>query len=351
MYTGESYFRALNELSKELGTTEDQGKMLHLIVSKAVKTLKVKAAAIFLMDKKSEDDFQNVAEAQVGLSSKYVHAGTGFAVKISPQLLKDGYLYYENATTDKRLANRDAKKAEGIGSMLSVPVMDRGCMVGILSVYTKEIRKFRKDEIDFLSILAEQGGSAVEISYLIQKLRKSTQIFLKLAASISESLNVKTILQAMTQDLVESLDIKAASVLLLEEDQRTLKRVACFGLSEKYMNKGPVRADKNIAEALKGKTIAINNVFEDKGIQYKEEKKEEGIVSMLYVPIKAKDSIIGVMLIYSGKERNFSEDEILLVTALAYQGGLAINNACIYMDMQDDIKDLRENIWSHKCWF
>lgn len=351
MYTGESYFRALSELSKELGTTEDQGKMLHLIVSKAVKTLKVKAAAIFLMDKNSEDDFQNVAEAQVGLSSKYVHAGTGYAVKISAQLLKDGYLYYENATTDKRLANRDAKKAEGIGSILSVPGMDKGRMVGILTVYTKESRKFSKDEIDFLSILAEQGGSAIEIANLIRKLRNSTQIFLKLSASISESLNVKTILQAMTQDLVESLDIKAAAVRLLDEDQRTLKSVASFGLSEKYLNKGPILADKNIAEALKGKTIAINNVFEDKGIQYKEEKKAEGIVSMLYVPIKAKNDIIGVLIIYSGSKRKFTEDEVLLVTALAYQGGLAINNACMYMDMQDDIKDLRENIWSHKCWF
>jgi GAF domain-containing protein len=351
MYTGESYFKALSELSKELGATEDQNKMLQLIVSKALKTLNVKAAAIFLMDKNSEDDFHNIAEAQVGLSSKYVHAGTGYAVKISPQLLKDGYLYYENAATDKRLANRDAKKAEGIGSILSVPVMDRGRMVGILSVYTKDIRKFRKDEIDFLSILAEQGGSAVEISYLINKLRNNAQIFLKLAASISESLDIKIILQAMTQDLIESLDIKAASVLLLEEDQRTLKRVASFGLSEKYMNKGPVRADKNIAAALKGETITIVDVQKDKGIQYKEEKKEEGIVSMLYVPIKAKKDIIGVMLVYSGKEKKFTEDEILLVTALAYQGGLAINNACMYMDMQDDIKDLKENIWSHKCWF
>jgi len=351
MYSGESYFRALSELSREIGATEDQDKMLHLIVSKAVKTLKVKAAAIFLMDKNSEDDFQNVAEAQVGLSSKYIHAGTGYAVKISPQLLKDGYLYYENATTDKRLANRDAKKAEGIGSILSVPVMDRGRMVGILSVYTKEIRKFPKDEIDFLSILAEQGGSAVEISHLIKKLRNNTQIFLKLAASISESLDVKTILQAMTQDMVESLDLKAASVRLLDDDKRTLKSVASFGLSEKYLNKGPIQADKNIAEALKGKTIAIKNVFDDKGIQYKEEKKAEGIVSMLYTPIRSKDDVIGVLIVYSGREREFAEDEVLLLTALAYQGGLAINNACMYMVMQDDIKDLKENIWSHKCWF
>ncbi len=351
MSSEKSYFRALSELSREIGTTEDQSKMLHLIVSTAVKTLNAKAAVIFRRDDDSEDSIQNAAVAQVGLSKKYTHAGPAHAVKISPQLLKDGYMYFRDATTDKRLTNREAKKAEGIGSILSVPVLDKNRMLGILSLYTKNIRKFTKDEIDFLSILAEQGGSAIEIAHLIRRLRNNTQIFLKLAASISASLDVKTILQAMTQDMVESLDLKAAAVRLLDEDKRTLKSVASFGLSEKYMNKGPILADKNIAEALKGKTIAIQNVFKDTGIQYKKEKKAEGIVSMLYVPIRAKDNVIGVLIVYSGRQRTFTEDEIQLVTALAYQGGLAIHNACEYMVMQDDIKDLKENIWSHKSWF
>ena len=67
-------------------------------------------------------------------------------------------MYFRDATTDRRLANRDKKKKEGIGSILSVPVMDKNRMLGILSVYTKDIRSFTRDEIDFLSILAEQGA-------------------------------------------------------------------------------------------------------------------------------------------------------------------------------------------------
>ncbi len=72
---------------------------------------------------------------------------------------------------------------------------------------------------------------------------------------------------------------------------------------------------------------------------------------MLYVPIKSQDKIIGVLNIYSSWSREFTEDEIMLVTALAYQGGLAISNASMYMMLQEDIKDLKDNIWSHKCWF
>ncbi len=343
------YFKSLTRLSRELGKTDDQDKMLQLIVTMAAETLKAKAAVIFLNEEDSQEFIRNVAVVQVGLSEKYIHAGTAHAVKISPQLLKDGYMYFRDATTDKRLMNHKAKKEEGIGSILSVPVIVKGQMLGILSLYTKNIRTFTKDEIDFLSILAEQGGAAIETANLIRQLRNQSKIFLKLATSISASLDVKNILQAMTEDLVKDLRIKAASVRLLDDKTRTLKLVASFGLSDKYLNKGPIMADKNIGRALKGQTINIKNVFEDDGIQYKKEKKEEGIVSMLYVPIRSKDNVIGVLNIYSSRQKEFTEDEVLLVTVLAYQGGLAINNACLYMAMQDDIKDLKDNIY--KCWF
>jgi GAF domain-containing protein len=345
------YFQSLSRLSRVFGTTKDQDKLLNLIVNSAVNTMKAKAACLFLMDEDTESAEKNVVVAQVGLSDKYMHAGPGHAEKITPQLLKEGYIYCRDATTDPRLLNHEMKKAEGIGSILTVPVMVKGRMLGILSLYTSDIRKFTKDEIEFLSILAEQGGIAIENTQLFKKLRENSQIFLKLAASISSSLNVKTILQTLTEDIAKSLDVKAASVRLLDDDKRTLKLVASFGLSEKYLNKGPISAEKSIATALKGKPVAVKDAFTDEGVQYKKEKQEEGIVSILCVPIKSKDDVIGVLRLYSSRHRDFTEDEIILITALAYQGGLAIQNACHYLMVQDDIKDLKENIWSHKSWF
>ena len=146
-----------------MAATDDQDKMLQLDCFHGGGNIESQGGSHFSeMMKIRKIPYSNIAVAQVGLSEKYIHAGTAHAVKISPQLLKDGYMYFRDATTDKRLMNHKAKKAEGIGSILSVPVMDKGRMLGILSLYTKDIRKFTKDEIDFLSILAEQGGSAIE---------------------------------------------------------------------------------------------------------------------------------------------------------------------------------------------
>ena len=351
MAVKENYFGALSKLTKEISATEDLGKIPQSIVSAAVEALKAKAAVIFLRDEDKAGFISNKAAAQYGLSEKYIHAGSAHAIKISPQLMKDGYMYFRDATTDKRLMNHKAKKEEGIGSIISVPIVYKKKMRGILSLYTKEIREFTKDEIDFLSILAEQGGIAIQNANLIKKLRGLSRKFLDLSASMSSSLDVKKIILTLTQELVKELHLKAASVRLLDEETRTAKLVASFGLSDKYLNKGPVAADKNIARALNGETVYIKDVSTDPGIQYKKEKEAEGIISMLYVPIKSYDKVIGVLNIYSSMAREFTEDEIMLVTALAYQGGLAISNASLYMMLQEDIKDLKDNIWSHKCWF
>lgn len=111
----ENYFHALSKLTKEVSQIKELEKIPQLIVSAAVETLKAKAAVIFLRDEDSEGFISNQAAAQFGLSDKYIHAGTAHAIKISPQLLKDGYMYFRDATTDKRLMNHKAKKEEGIG--------------------------------------------------------------------------------------------------------------------------------------------------------------------------------------------------------------------------------------------
>jgi GAF domain-containing protein len=79
--------------------------------------------------------------------------------------------------------------------------------------------------------------------------------------------------------------------------------------------------------------------------------KQEGIVSMIVTPIKSREEIIGVLRLYSGFKRDFPQDVITLVQALAHQGALAIQNASMYLKLQDEKKDLEEDMWSHRSWF
>ena len=342
------YFKTFCKVSKAFGTTLSKEKLLELVVKSAVDTMDAKAACLFLADK-DKDIF--VPVAQVGLSNKYLHASPMHAKKIVSAILKGGYLYIEDATTDPRLENHEEKKAEGIASILDVPILVKGKAIGVLALYTGEIRKFKKGEIEFLSALAEQGGIAIEHSRLLNRIQKNAMLFLDLASNINSSLDIKKILDNLTIDICKVLGMKAAAIRLLDKENDKLVLAASHGLSGTFLDKGPVSPSKSAMEALRGETLIIQDAAKDKRIQYREAMKKEGIVSMIITPIKSRENVIGVLRLYCDVKRDFPEDVITLVKALAHQGGLAIQNASMYLKLQDEKKNLEEDIWSHRSWF
>ncbi|MRR38121.1 GAF domain-containing protein, partial [bacterium] len=324
-------------------------KLLEMIVKSAVDTMDGKAACLFLATDETKDQY--AAVAQTGLSKSYMHAAPGRMTPTMKLLKKDGFIHYRDAQKDERVQNPESKSKEGIGSILVVPVIVRDELIGCLTLYTAEIRDFSEKEIEFLTVLAEQGGMAIERAQLIERLRNNARIFLEMAASITASTDIKTILQTLTEDVAKALGVKAATIRLLDENRVVLRLAASYGLSEKYLKKGPISAEKSIAQALQGKPVVVKDAATDSGVQYRNEKKEEGIVTILSVPIKSRDEVIGVLRLYSAVAREFRESEITFVTALAYMGGVAIQNMSLLSMLKDDVKDLRENVWIFKSWF
>jgi len=347
--TGEKdYFKTICKVSKAFGTTTDQEVLLDLIVQSAIDTMNGKAACLFL-----EDEHQDIffAVAQKGLSKNYLHANVISAKRLTKGIKKVGHFVFEDATSDPRLENHDAKKAEGIASILTVPVMVKNQVIGILSLYTAQKRKFTSEEIDFLSALAEQGGMAIVQTRLIERIRKNSELFYKLASGVNASFDVKEIMGILTREVSEVMAVKGATVRLVNNDTGNLDLVASHGLSKRFLEKGPVTMNKSAGKVLEGKTVTIKDAVVDKRVQYPENMKKEGIASMVAVPIKSREAVIGVLRLFSGVPRTFAEEEIVMLEALAHQGGLAIQNAVAYINLAEDKKALEEDIWSHRQWF
>jgi GAF domain-containing protein len=342
------YFKTFCAVSKAFGTTLSKEKLLDLIVQSAKDTMSAKAVCLFLADEE-KDIF--VPVAQTGLSKNYLHAKPTNAKKIVSAIFKEGYLHIKDATSDPRLENHAAKKKEGIASILDVPVMVKDKAIGILALYTAETRKFSKNEIEFLTALADQGGIAIERSRLLSRIEKNSMLFLDLASNINSSLDIKQILDNLTIDVCHALGMKGAAIRLLDKESGELKLVASYGLSDAFIDKGPVSSTKSAIQALKGETLVIKDVTTDKRIQYRKQMKEEGIACMIVTPINSREEVIGVLRLYSSVKREFPADVITMVKALAHQGGLAIQNASMYLKLQSDKESLEQDIWSHRSWF
>ncbi len=344
------YFKTFCKVSRAFGTTLKKEKLLDLIVQSAIDTMDGKAACLFFEDELKESDIF-ISIAQKGLSKSYLHAEPREAKRASEEIMKKGYVAIHDATTDPRVKTHELKKKEGIASILVVPVIVKERVKGVLSLYTNKPRIFSEDEIHFLTALAEQGGMAIERARLVMQITRNIRIFTNIAQGLNESLDIKIIMERLSVDMAHALEVKAVSVRLIDKDKQVLELVASYGLSKKYLNKGPVRIEKSVTEALKGKTVIINDATSNKEVQYKDEKKKEGITSILTVPIKAKDEVIGVMRYYTAEERAFTEGEVMLAQAVASLGGLAIQNASMYLLLKQDMQCLKDDIWSHRSWF
>lgn len=349
MTVKKDYFKTFCNISKAFGTTLNKDALLELIVQSAMDAMEAKAACLFLEDKE-KDLF--VPVCQKGLSANYLHTDPYKAKGMVGHLIEKGYLAFHDVAADDRMENVEAKRAEGIASILVVPVMVDNKAIGILSLYTASVREFSEEETEFLQAMAEQGGIAIQNSRLLERIRQNAILFRDLADSInSTNLDIKQILHILSADIAETFGMKGVNIRLVNKESNNLELVATYGFSEEFLNKGPVSKDKSVTDALAGKTVVIEDATADERVQYPEAMKKEGIVSMLCVPIKVRDEIIGVMRLCTDTKREFPEDIILLVEALAHQGGIAIQNASLYLSLQEDKKSLEEDIWSHRMWF
>ncbi|MGD9251928.1 MAG: GAF domain-containing protein [Desulfobacterales bacterium] len=348
MTKNSDYFKTFCKVSQAFGTAATEDKLLGLVVRSATEALDGKAACIYLAD---EHNDLFVPKAQHGLSKDYMHANPLTAGKLVKALLKEGHLVFEDATKDPRLENRDAKAKEGIASILTVPVRVTDRLIGILSLYTAKRRKFSNAEIEFLDALADQGGVAIEKTRLLERIQSNALMFLDLASAINSTLDIKEVLNIMTVKVSANLGLKGAAIRLLDEDSGSLKLVASHGLSDEFRDVGRHTGTDISTAALKGETVIIEDTATDKRVRYKDELAAEGIASMVVTPIKARDQIIGTLRLYSAQKRQYPEDMLILVQALAHQGGLAIQNASMFLKLQAEQKELEADVWSHRSWF
>lgn len=342
------YFKSLCRVSRAFGTTLKKKELLSLIVENAVDVMNAKAACLFLAD---ENPDLYVPAAQKGLSADYLHAAPETAKDRINDLVKNGYLAIFDATDDPRSENRDAKKSEGIASILVVPVMVHDRPIGVLALYTAEHRQFSETDIDFLTALADQGGIAVDRARLIEHIRKNTRLFYDLSTGMNASLDVKQIMATLTVDLCRAFNAKGVTVHLIDMDGQTLKPVSSHGLGTTFVQTVSGRQERNIADALSGKTTVIPNASADPGIPDREVYAAEVIAAVISAPITSGDAVMGVLRLYFAKPRDFYDDEILMITAFGHQAGLAIKNATCYIQVENDLKDLQNDIWSHRSWF
>ena len=168
--------------------------------------------------------------------------------------------------------------------------------------------------------------------------------FRQVVKAISSTLDLREVMDMMVKNTSQVMNLKGCAIRLLDPKKRHLELLSSHGLSEKYIEKGPVKADQSIADAMQGKTVCIRDAREDQRAQYQKDAINEGIASIVSVPLPLKGRIIGVLRLYTAEPRDFAPDELDFAEALAEIGAIAIENAKMYERIKKDYEAVIDDI-------
>lgn len=158
---------------------------------------------------------------------------------------------------------------------------------------------------------------------------KQIEALAKIANLITSGLYLEELLRLVVQVTAEVMNSKISSLMLLDPDTKELVVRATQSISEAYNKKPNLKLGEGIAGlvARDNKPICVLDVKEDNRYLNRDIAKKEGLCSLASVPLALKNRVIGALNCYTSKKHKFTRQELAVLTALANQAAVAIENA------------------------
>ncbi len=158
---------------------------------------------------------------------------------------------------------------------------------------------------------------------------KQIEAISKVASLIASGMYLEELLRLVVQVTAEIMNSKISSLMLLDPEKKELIVKATQSISEAYNKKPNIPLGEGIAGvvAKNNKLMCVLDIKSDARYLNQDVAKKEGLCSLACVPLTVKGRVIGVLNCYTSKKHEFSKNELDLLTALANQAALAIENA------------------------
>ena len=166
------YYTALHQAALTISSSLELDQVLQSVVTSITEAMQVKACGLRLLDPTLG---QLRLSAVYGLSGNYLAKGpvdVGHS-PIDSEALLGTPVFIPDASTDSRFQYNEAARAEGIVSVLCVPLEVHGEAIGVMRVYTDTPTTFHEDDLQFLSVLASLAALAIDNARLYESVKNS----------------------------------------------------------------------------------------------------------------------------------------------------------------------------------
>jgi len=334
---------ALNRISTLVTSSLNPQQVLDTVVAATVQVMHCQKAAIFIHDEQAGVirlmSAQGLSQHFVGQSQHILLADErALAIREGRVLAIEDVLTLSDTSSIRRLGHE-----EGFRAVLDVPLRGRGHVLGVLTAYYSNPHKFSRTEIEVLTTFANQAAVAIENARLyastderlrerVAELSTLQQVSLRLTASLDLPKVLDIVAEAASR-LVNASDIH---IYLYDDQSDTFT----FGAGLWGTGSGSERSinapRKNGITALavsQGRPVVINDA-QQHPLFATPEFQTWGMKAIASFPLKRADRVVGVFNVAFMYLHEFTEDELRVLSLLADQAAIAIENARLYQEAQ-----------------
>jgi len=162
----------------------------------------------------------------------------------------------------------------------------------------------------------------------IKKRDKQIELLSQVSKTVVSGKYLNDTLTMIATITAEMMDLKICSIMLFDEKKQELAIKATQSLSEKYRNKPNLKIGQSISgKAVENKKpIAVLDVTRERDYKYPQIAIEEGLHSMLAVPMMINERVVGIINLYTSEEHVFSDEEIKVLQSISDQAAVVIEN-------------------------
>ncbi len=327
--------KALYQVSTAITGTLSLPRVIRLIVDQAGELLDYVSCALLVLDETGESFRIETSEPDDQAFSQPSFQARMAKASVESKKAHAHYIDQEETELDIR----QELITHGFGGMLSVPLIAKKKMVGVLNCFVPPKIRFRQQEIRLLKGFANQAAIAVDNARLHGMIRfKMNELgtLFEVSKAVTSTLKLPRVLEEIVYHVKSILQAEAC-VLMLKEGN-TLKVKAMKGLEpSQHLDEIQVGEGPSGIAVQTGQTLV-----------YHEEKQplpitdpETIIQTGLSVPIKTRGSIIGLLNVYYHNYVDHTPAQLSLLSTLCGQAAVAIENARLYADKEQVTELLR----------
>jgi signal transduction protein with GAF and PtsI domain len=321
----------LHRITESISNTLDLEAVLKHILEVVVEVTKADACLLYLLSDSREELILRASKNPHPKLIGRITIGMGEGITGWVARERTRVVIPSNANDDPRFKFFHNLPEDRYQAFVSVPIMAKNEVVGVINVQHKRPRRYRPDELALLSTIANQVGGAIENARLYTEMkRKALQLdtLSQVSATVTSNRLIEDILQLIVTMTAQMMNSKICSIMLLEEDAAELRIVATQSLSEQYRRKPSLKVGQSISgRALQERRpIIVPDVTKEREYMYPELARKEGLCSLLSVPMMIRDRAVGVINSYTSVPHTYMTEEIKVLEAIANQAAISIEN-------------------------